>query len=131
MDVTSKTAIALVGGQCLVVEKQIASNVLKLIAADGQLCLSIRITPDGPVLMFEGGNLAIESSGVLALTADRIAIHAREGLSLTTDGDMDFKSGGDSHSEARTQNVTACLGNVNLKANDDIRLIGERVRVNC
>ncbi len=131
MDESTGTAIALVGGQRLVVEQQNASNVLKLIAADGRLCLSIRITPDGPILMCEGGNLAIESTGVLSLAAERVAIHAREGMSLTTDGDMYFKSEGDSHSEARTQHVTACLGNVNLKANDDIRLNGERVMVNC
>jgi hypothetical protein len=34
-------------------------------------------------------------------------------------------------SQARIQNITAVLGNVNVKANDDVRMNGERVRMNC
>jgi len=35
------------------------------------------------------------------------------------------------HSLARVQNIKADLGNVNVTANDDVSINGERVRVNC
>jgi hypothetical protein len=44
---------------------------------------------------------------------------------------MKLQASGDLHSEARIQNVTATLGDVNVRANDDVKLSGERVRVNC
>ena len=38
---------------------------------------------------------------------------------------------GDLETYARVQHHTATLGNVNIRANDDVRLNGERVRMNC
>jgi hypothetical protein len=38
---------------------------------------------------------------------------------------------GDIHSEACSQKITAHLGNVDIKANDDVTLDGERIRMNC
>jgi hypothetical protein len=32
---------------------------------------------------------------------------------------------------ARIQNITAELGNVNLQANDDVKIDGERILMNC
>jgi hypothetical protein len=38
---------------------------------------------------------------------------------------------GDLKTEARIQEIRARLGNVNVSANDDVRIDGERVMVNC
>jgi hypothetical protein len=131
VDNSPPTAVALVGGQQLVVEDLPAANVLKLLSADGRLTLSIRVTPAGPVLHLEGAGLMIQTDGDLAVSAGRVAIHARDGLALTSGGDAHIHAAGDLHSTARIQNLTADLGNVNVKANDDIKLNGERVLVNC
>lgn len=48
-----------------------------------------------------------------------------------TEGDLKLQVAGDLHSEARVQNVTATLGDVNVRANDDVKMIGERIRMNC
>ena len=125
------TAIDLVGGQRLVVEDHPSANVLRLVSAEGRLTLSIRVTPAGPVLHLDGAGLMIQADGDLAVSAGRVAIHARDGLALTTGGDLRVHAAGDLHSTARIQNLTADLGNVNVKANDDIKLNGERVLVNC
>ena len=45
------------------------------------------------------------------------------GMKLAATGDMQL--------EARVQDITATQGNVNVKANDDVCLHGERVKVNC
>lgn len=124
--------LALAHDQRLVLESvgDAAPGVLKLVAADGRVCLTVRVTPDGPVLEF-GGSLGIHAVGDLAMSANRIALHAREGIAVSTDGDLALHATGDLHSTARIQNITADLGNVNVKANDDVKINGERVLVNC
>ena len=128
---TLLTALALVGGQQLVVEEQPAANLLKILSADGRLTLSIRVTPSGPVLHVEGAGLMIQADGDLAVSAGRVAIHARDGLALSTGGDAHIHAVGNLHTSGRMQTITADLGNVNVKANDDVKLNGERVLVNC
>jgi hypothetical protein len=90
----------------------------------------VHLTPAGPVLRFEG-SLLLEASGGLAVDAQRVAIHGREGLSLTSGGNARIEIAGDLDSQARIQNITAVLGNVNVKANDDVRMNGERIKMNC
>ncbi len=100
-------------------------------AADGHMSLSIRVTPQGPVLRFDGPGLKIETAGELSVEAQRLNLHGRSGVSVTSAGDVHIQTPGDLHSHARIQNITADLGNVNIKANDDVKLNGERVRANC
>ena len=69
------------------------------------------------------GGLSLKTDGDLALSARRIDLNATEGMSLTTAGDL--------KTTGRTQTIVADLGDVKLKANDDVRLNGERVLVNC
>jgi uncharacterized protein (DUF2345 family) len=125
------TTLALAHGQRLSMEQAPAGDVLRLIAADGKTTtLTVLITPAGPVLQFSGG-LAIQTQGDIAVSGRQIALHGRESVSISTGGDLDLHAERDLHSTARIQNLTAELGNVNLKANDDVRIDGERVLVNC
>jgi adhesin HecA-like repeat protein len=121
------STLALAHGQRLAVD---AGNVLRLFAADGQTTLTLLITPGGPVLQFSGG-LAIHAEGNLALSGQTLDLHGREGVAISTGGDLRLHAERDLHSVARIQNITADLGNVNVRANDDVRIDGERVMVNC
>lgn len=123
----NESSLALAHGQRLAVE---TGNVLRLFAADGRTTLTVLITPAGPVLQFSGG-LEIQAEGDLAVSGKRLALHGREGVAISTGGDLSLHADRDLHSTARIQNITADLGNVNVKANDDVRLNGERVMVNC
>lgn len=123
--------LELVGNQKLLVESTSAENVLNVVGADGHVKLSLHVTPSGPVLRFEGAGLIIESSGALAINAQSVVIQGREGVALISGGDAEIRVAGDLTSEARIHNVTANLGNVNIKANDDVKLNGERVMMNC
>jgi len=125
------TTLALAHGQTLAVETDPAGSVIRLVGADGQMTLTVHITPAGPVLQFGGAGLAIQADGDLAVSARRLVLHGREEVTVCTDGDLTVRATGDLHSSARIQNLTAELGNVNVKANDDVRLNGERVMVNC
>jgi len=105
-------------------------NLIRLIGSDERVQLTLEITPQGPVLRFEQG-LALQTAGPLAIAAESVAIHGRDGLLLSCGGDAQFEIQGDLTQRARIHNVEAVLGNVNIKANDDVRLNGERVKVNC
>jgi hypothetical protein len=128
---TRTTRMALVGDQQLVLERRRRDNLLQIIGADGHVTLSLQITPAGAVLRFEGASLMIQADGDLAVSAKRIAIHGREEVRITSGGDATIGVAGDLETTARIQNITAELGNVNVKANDDVKLNGERILVNC
>lgn len=98
-------------------------HTLRLVGPGGGQRLEIAITPQGPVLRL-GGNLRVELTGDLAVEARRIALHGREGLALSSGADGSVQVVGDLA-------VTADLGDVSIRANDDVRIDGERVRMNC
>ncbi|CAN5807288.1 hypothetical protein BH11PLA1_BH11PLA1_17930 [soil metagenome] len=105
-------------------------HTLSLLGPDGAPALSIEITAHGPVLRFERG-LTIAAAGDLTLQAERLNLHGRAGVALTSDGDLDLAAAGRFRSAARSQQISATLGDVRLQANDDVRFNGERVLVNC
>ena len=127
---TQLRSLALKHDRTLVVEHLPGLDILRVLGGDGRACLSVILTATGPMLQFEG-SLMLQASGDLAVSAGKVAIHGRDGVAITTDGDMKIACRGDLATNARIQNITADLGNVNIKANDDVRLNGERVFVNC
>ena len=90
---------------------------------DGAPSLELALTPEGPVLRVPGG-LRVEVPGALALDAEQVSIHGRKGLALSSGADASIQVLGDLHARAE-------LGDISLRANDDVRLTGERVRLNC
>jgi len=128
---TNTQIVDLVAQQKLVIEYHHISNVLNIIDSDGIVSLSIHLTKEGPVVRIAGGALTIQAEGNLTIDAERVAIHSQKGMALTTGGNFHIEAAGDLHSKARIQTITADLGNVDIKANDDVTLDGERIRMNC
>jgi hypothetical protein len=102
-----------------------------IVGSDGRVQLSITLTADGPVLRLEGTGLKIQTAGTLALDAEQIALHGRRGVAISSGGDASITVAGDLEARARIHNIVAELGNVNVRANDDVKLNGERVMMNC
>ena len=119
------------GRRRLIVHRQDHSDILRLLGNEGETSLTIEVTERGTILRFSGAALTFQAGGNLSIEADRISLHGRSGLSLTSGGDVRILTPADLRSEARIQTVKATLGNVNIKANDDVRINGERVMVNC
>lgn len=118
------------GGQRLLVERGPQEDLLTLVAPTGEVVFSVRLTPSGPVMRFESG-LRIEASGALEFAGRSLALSGAEGVSILSGGDASLEVAGDLSTSARAQAITARLGDVSVKANDDVRLNGERVRLNC
>ncbi len=109
-------AIALSHRQTLLLERSDAETVLRIVGADGAVSLTVSVTAAGPVLRFEGAAVTIQTSGALVLDAERVAIHGREAVAISSGGDL---------------SLAATLGSVAVEAHDDVNLNGERIRLNC
>ena len=123
--------VELTGNQQLIIERNETNDLLQIVSEKGQISLSVEITSKGPVLHFEGCGLKIKSDQNLSVDAQNVHIHGRDSVVITSNKDTSIIAAKDLHTYARIQNIKAALGNVNVKANDDIKLNGERVLVNC
>lgn len=120
--------IKLPGGQHLQLSFDGDDTILK-VNATGKTLVSIRVTKEGAELSFEDG-LQLRTQGNLSLDGDRVTFRAREELRLESEGEVNISAKGDLNTEGRIQNIRAKLGNVNVKANDDVKLRAERILLN-
>jgi len=124
-------------GATLVVDS--ANEELKLLDAEASTLLVITVSDKGLVLNLNALQLNIRALDEINLSGRQINIEAAEHLSLKSGGtmqqtvetDLQVDTGGTSISRAKVQKIEATLGNAEIKANDDVRLDGERVKLNC
>ena len=124
-------------GNTLIVDK--LSGELKLLGKHQTLQLVIRIKNEGLEVDINASQLNIHAAEELTLSSKKVNIAASEQLNIETPGNLVMEIGKDCLTQvagtnkniAQTQRIVADLGNVELKANDDIRLDGERVLLNC
>ncbi len=124
-------AIELAGRHRVDIRRGDGVDALELVAHDGKILLSIEISERGPVLRFDGPALTIRARAAPARDAQNLPLRPEISLTLTPGGDLEFSAPPDLRSTARQQKITAELGDVRVEANDDVRLDGERVLVNC
>jgi hypothetical protein len=127
---TGALSLELAGEQQLTVQSDQGVSILRILDPGGRVTLRVEVSENGPVLCFESG-LQVRASGALDFEGQRVAIRGREGVRIESGADTQLVAAGDLHSDARVQNIRARLGNVNLKANDDVKLRAERIRLNC
>jgi hypothetical protein len=119
-----------IGKHLLIVERTESGGILKLVAADGNQPLEIEITESGPILRLRTG-LSVSIEGPVTIAAETVGLHARKRLSLSSDGPIDMQAAGDMSSLAEAHIIKARLGDVRLQANDDVVMLGERIKMNC
>ncbi|MBV8415146.1 MAG: hypothetical protein JO251_08050 [Verrucomicrobia bacterium] len=123
--------LELMGDQQLLIQRNPESDVLQLVACNGQVSLSVHVTKEGSLLRLNGVGLTIETTGALSINAERVAMHGRDGVIISSGADAEIKAAGELTTHAQNQNISAELGNINIRANDDVKLDGERIRMNC
>jgi hypothetical protein len=89
----------------------------------GDVELEVLLTPSGPVLRFRAAELVLESKGRLALDCHDFALRTRGDALLDVQGDL--------QATARATEIESRRGDVQITANDDVKLNGERVKLNC
>lgn len=137
MAVRRERAIVSTSGYALGLIEDNGSEVLTVAAPDGQLCLRMVLGPDGPMVEVQAASLHLAASADIRVDCERLELNARQQMTLhgrtvdaTADCDLRVHAGGLFASEAHAQTHRARLGNIELKANDDVALDGEQIRLN-
>ena len=97
------------------------------------------LTENGPRLRFKAADLALEADGKVQVDCNEFRVRASSGIVYETAGDKAESVGGnavtvvqgDARTAGRTVGIQAIRGDVRVKANDDVKLTGERVLLNC
>lgn len=121
--------IVLSANQTLSIRQDVDGTLLKVEVSGGTL-VSLRITPKGAAEVLLSDGCAIRSAGDMSLEAERLTLKARDHLRFESEGDAEVHVKGDLTSRARIQNLRSTLGNVNINANDDVKVRAERICLN-
>lgn len=129
--------LSLFGGFKLLVSKN--ARHLEVKSDDNQSCIQINILQEGLEITCNSSSLKLSATDTVKIAARNIELDASEKLSLHSGGnlitqvkkDTLIEVGGMHKSIAEEQTIVARLGDVAIKANDDIRIDGERVKLNC
>ena len=106
---------------------------------EGKIELQIVLSEKGPILQFQTADLHIHSIGRIQLECEDFQIHAHHEIKQISEGNFhqqvagntSVEVKGDFQTEARMCSLTATRGNINLNANDDIKMKSERILLNC
>jgi uncharacterized protein (DUF2345 family) len=124
------TELQLAADHHLLVQREGERSLVRLRGPQG-ISLTIEVTTAGPILRFDGPSLVLDARGALDISAETIAIRARQGLELSAGGEARVAISGDLEVTAGAQTLRARVGSVEVHANDDVKLVGERIRLNC
>ena len=104
---------------------------------DGRTELAIRLTREGPVVELRGASLELVDTRRVALKCESFVVEATDEIALKSKGtlhqkatDLRVDASGQVDVEARAVAIQARLGCVNVKANDDVNIDGERIFLN-
>lgn len=92
-------------------------------APDGRVCVTITLTAQGPAVEIDAASLSIASRGALRLEADELSLASRGALTLAAEGDVVV--------QGRSQHLVSTHGDIHVEANDDVRVDGERIKLNA
>lgn len=112
---------------------------IRILDKNKQVQLTITLKDHGLIIDINAAQLNINAEEELNLTGKKINIKATDQLNIKSAGnlvqqidkDALTEVGGTNKMLAAVQKITATSGEVVLKANDDIKLNGERVKLNC
>ena len=103
---------------------------LTITSPTGEVELSIRLTEAGPVLMFSKVDIALKAPKRLTVASQEIALVADRRITTKSLGDHIETVSGAKVTEAESVALKANLGGVQVSANDDVSIEGERIFLN-
>ena len=112
------------------VDVRTAPEELVVRAPGGGICLRVLLTPEGPRVEIDAGSIALRSQGEISLAGSRIVLDGREGIALRSGADLAIEAEGSLRTTATEQLIEATKGDIHVEANDDVRVDGERIRLN-
>lgn len=107
------------------------ANELVVRTPDGRLCLRVSMELHEFVVECVAGGLRLRSSQTVQLEAPNIALCAETDMHLHAGRNMHLHAGGEVNVQADALELEATRGDAVLMANDDVRIDGERIRMNA
>lgn len=105
--------IVLPSGRALDVASSGDEDVVRIRSKAGACVLTIHLTDEGPVVRVEGASLEVAAAKKLSLACEDFSLRATKGATIEVGGKLDARAGA-----------------IDLSANDDVSLHGERVLLN-
>jgi hypothetical protein len=103
---------------------------LRLGDADGRELVLIEVGSQGLSVRASGLTLTWDERGGLRLEVDRLTLVGRDNVTIETQGNLELRAGGRMSLAATDQTITATVGDVQIVANDDVALSGEKILLN-
>ncbi|UQA54607.1 hypothetical protein [Polyangium aurulentum] len=130
--------MTLPSGRSIEAASEGGDDTLRILAPGGTCVLTVQLTAEGPVLRFEGASLQIAAAKRLELSCEELSVRASGGAAIDVGGDLEERVGGSAKRAVRGTAATtatrvdleATPGGIDLRANDDVRIQGERVMLN-
>jgi hypothetical protein len=118
-------------GWVLAVEPKARGALLQLRNPDGDpVNIEITITARGPVIRTVAAALELEATGEIAARCERFTVEAREQVEFRTKR-LVQQASESFDVQARAVAIEATTGDMRLRANDDVQLLGEQILLNC
>ena len=126
------------GGHILVIEDKLEGDEITLSNGKGTTLFTFTLSEDSTTLKVSAENIHFSAEKSIKITADDIEIESSKDTKISCQGDLKSYTKGDtmmlSEGEkldiAKIQTIKSDLGNVDIVANDDVTLKGERVKLN-
>ncbi len=109
-------------GRSVAVVEVSGEERVEIRAATGEMLVCVRLTEQGAVFSVSGASLEVTAAKSLSLSAENVRVTAGRQLSL--------EAGEIQRLTARDVEIEAKPGAVSIRANDDVDIVGERVRLN-
>ncbi len=123
-------SVGLIGRRQLRITRGNDLDTVELVDARGRATIELRITGADVKVVVLAADLAIRTTGALSIDAARIDLRGRDGVAVTSGGDVSIDAAGATSVTAQSQALTATRGGIDLTASDDVTLEGERIRLN-
>jgi len=126
-----KQEIPLTFNRSLQVERTAAGDRLRIQSPDDEVELEVLITASGPVLRFKSVDIELQATKSVKVECEDYSVKASGSIHHETAGDMHLIAKENLEIEGKISSLRATRGDVKIKANDDVRVKGERIRLNC
>ena len=105
----------------------------------GEVELEICLTEKGPLLRFRAADVELEATREVKVQCEDFVVQAKKDIVQESGGDLRQRIGGRADVKVRRKMTLAAAearlvakrGNVEIEANDDVEVVGERIKLNC
>lgn len=112
---------------------------LTVFGPSGEVELTLRFTPEGPVLSMAAARLELSSTGTVAVNCEDLELNARRSMRLTTGEDLVQDVGGSATTRARDRaevvagdvRIASERGEIQVEGAGDTWITSPNVLINC